>query len=61
MLFRISFLLLSNSRFWFSYELEKASRHGMKQNSEQRQVCRKEHQKSRASHKEQKLTRDINV
>src|SRR6516164_6413926 len=61
MLFRISFLLLSNSWFWLSYELEKALRHCMKQNSEQRQVCRKKHQKSGASQTQQKLTHDISV
>ena len=59
--FRVSFCLSSNSCFCLSYGLEKASRHRMKQNSEQRQGCCKKYQKSRASHKEQKLTHDINV
>jgi len=57
----VSFRLASNSCFCLSYGLEKASPYRMKQNSEQRQVDRKKHQKSRASRKEQKLTHDINV
>jgi len=57
----MSFLLSSYSCFWSSYGLEKASPRRVKQNSEQRKICRKKHKKRRASNKEQKLSHYINV